>query len=439
MAAVHSVSQVSLYLKQVLESDPLLADLLVEGEVSNLRVSAAGHSYFTLKDDSSVLNCVMFRGQSGAELLTNGNAVLAHGRIRFYEPRGSTDFMVDMAVAAGEGELALELERLRLRLEADGLFEQTRKRPLPPFPRVVGVVTSPSGSVFHDIQNVVRRRFPLAELLLSPSAVQGANAAGEIVAAIERLNSDGRADVIVIARGGGSLEELWPFNEEAVARAIYASRIPVVSGVGHETDFTIADQVADLRAPTPSAAAELAVPNQQDLRRQLNELLETYYRAWDWQLESRRAAVSRLVDKSLRALPDTNGWRRRVDDVAKTAESSMSNRLRFTRMQVSNEEGRIRALDPAAILRRGFSVVQTAKDGRIVTSAGQVEDGDPLSITVSDGSIPATVGTGNRNTPVAPDVRDGGKTPATNGSTQDSRPARKKRASAPDPGMRRLL
>ena len=439
MAAVHSVSQVSLYLKQVLESDPLLADLLVEGEVSNLRVSAAGHSYFTLKDDSSVLNCVMFRGQSGAELLTNGNAVLAHGRIRFYEPRGTTDFMVDMAVPAGEGQLALELERLRRRLEADGLFEETRKRPLPSFPRVVGVVTSPSGSVFHDIQNVVRRRFPLVELLLSPSAVQGANAAGEIVAAIERLNADGRADVIVIARGGGSLEELWPFNEEAVARAIYASRIPVVSGVGHETDFTIADQVADLRAPTPSAAAELAVPDQQELRRQINELLETYYRAWDRQVEARRAAVSRLVDKSLRALPDTNGLRRRVDDVAKNAESTMSNRLRFTRMQVNNQEGRIRALDPAAILRRGFSVVQTVKDESVVTSAGHVKDGDLLSITVSDGSIPATAGTGDRTTLVAPDVRDDGKAPATNGSTQDSRPARKKRSNAPDPGMRRLL
>ena len=213
----------------------------------------------------------------------------------------------------------------------------------------------------------------------------------------------------------------------------------MVSGVGHETDFTIADQVADLRAPTPSAAAELAVPDQQELRRQLNESLETYYRGWARQLESRRAAVSRLVDKSLRALPDTNGWRRRVDDVAKTAESSMSNRLRFTRMQVNNEEGRIRALDPAAILRRGFSVVQTVRDGRIVTSAGQVGDGDPLSITVSDGTIPATAGAGDGKRTAAPDVRDDGKTPAITDSTQNTRPARKKRANAPDPGMRRLL
>ena len=213
--AVHSVSQVTAYLKESLESDPLLADLTVEAEVSNLRVSGAGHSYFTLKDDQSVLNCVMFRGRPGAELLANGDAVLAHGHITFYEPRGSTEYMVDMAMAAGVGELALELERLTLRLEAEGLFEQSRKRALPQFPQVIGVVTSMAGAVFHDIENVVRRRYPLAELLIAPSLVQGDNAAPDIVNAIGQLNQDGRADVIIVARGGGSLEELWPFNEEA--------------------------------------------------------------------------------------------------------------------------------------------------------------------------------------------------------------------------------
>ena len=191
---VRTVSQVTSHLKQALESDPLLSDLLVEAEVSNLRVSGAGHSYFTLKDDENVLNCVMFRGRPGAELLQSGNAVLAHGRITFYEPRGTTEFMVDLAVAAGEGELALKLEQLRQRLKGEGLFDLSRKRPLPRFPKVIGVVTSPSGAVFHDIQNVVRQRYPLAELLLAPSSVQGDLAAGEIVNALGQLDQDGRSE-----------------------------------------------------------------------------------------------------------------------------------------------------------------------------------------------------------------------------------------------------
>jgi len=398
--AVYTVSQVASHLKDVLESDPLLVDLLVEGEVSNLRISTAGHAYFTLKDDQSVLNSVMFRGQSGAELLANGAAVLAHGRIRFYEPRGSTDFVVDMVVPAGVGELALELERLTQRLEAEGLFEETRKRSLPEFPKVIGVVTSPSGAVFHDIQNVIERRYPLVELLLSPSLVQGPDAAADIVAAIERLNQDGRADIMVVARGGGSLEELWPFNEEIVARAIYASRIPVVCGIGHETDFTIADRVADLRAPTPSAAAELVVPDQLVLKQQLADAMEYHHRTITYQLDSGRADVSRLMRRLEGALPDTGNLRRRVDDVARVAGTSMANLLKLTRMAVQNREDRVRALDPAATLRRGFSVVQKQISGQVVTSTAQVTDGDSLSITVSDGLIPATAGSQAKSRPV---------------------------------------
>jgi exodeoxyribonuclease VII large subunit len=205
--AVYTVSQVTAYLREVLEVDPFLGDLYVMGEVSNLRVSAAGHSYFTLKDGQAVLNCVMFKAQPGAGLLQGGAAVSTHGRMSFYEPRGSIDFIVDLVMAEGVGELALELERLKLRLEAEGLFDPLRKRPLPRFPQVVGVVTSPSGAVFHDIQNVIRRRYPLVELLLAPTQVQGDAAAPNIVAAIEALNAEGRADVIIVARRfpGGAL------------------------------------------------------------------------------------------------------------------------------------------------------------------------------------------------------------------------------------------
>ena len=414
--AVYTVSQVSQHVKEVLENDPLLADVLVEGEVSNLRVSSAGHSYFSLKDDQALLNCVMFRGQPGAELLASGSAVLAHGRLQFYEPRGSTDFMVDLAMAAGVGELALELERLTLRLEAEGLFEQSRKRSLPLFPKVIGVVTSPSGAVLHDIQNVLRRRYPLAELLLAPSLVQGPNAAGELVAAIEGLNRDGRADVIVLARGGGALEELWPFNEEEVARAIYASRIPTVSAIGHETDFTISDRVADLRAPTPSAAAEIVVPDQYVLRQQLDEILGYFDRIWAYHSDSRRSDVARMSGILEGILPDTNNWRRRVDDVARSAGIALVNRLKLTRLQVENRQDRIRTLDPVATLRRGYSVVQKGTAGDVVTKAGQVEVGDSLSITVSDGIVDATAG-----------------------GTAKPQPTKRKKAGATAAGMERLL
>ena len=395
--AVYTVSQVTAYLTEVLETDPLLADLTVKGEVSNLRVSSAGHAYFTLKDEQSVLNCVMFRGQPGAVLLDNGIALLAHGQVRFYEPRGSTDFVVDLAVPEGRGELDLELERLRLRLGAEGLFEATRKRPLPPFPRVVGVVTSPTGSVFHDIQNVIRRRYPLVELVLSPTPVQGEKAAASIAAALERLDRVGHADVIVVARGGGSLEDLWPFNEEIVARAIYASRTPVVTGVGHETDFTIADQVADARAPTPSAAAEMVVPDQNALRQQLSELAAQCSRALLHQLQASRAEVAGLARRMESSLPDAGTWRRRVDDLAQTVHRGLVGRLKITRTRVEGLEHKLRALDPVATLGRGFSVVQRVVNGEVVTSTSQVSGGDSLAITVTDGVIVAAAGPGDRD------------------------------------------
>jgi exodeoxyribonuclease VII large subunit len=394
--AVYTVSQVTAYLRESLESDPLLADLYVLGEVSNLRVSSAGHSYFTLKDGQAVLNCVMFKGQTGAGLLSNGSSVSTHGHLSFYEPRGSTDYMVDLAMAEGVGELALELERLKIKLGGEGLFEGSRKRPLPMFPQVIGVVTSPAGAVFHDIQNVIRRRYPLAELLLSPTQVQGNRAALNIVAAMEALNRNGRANVIIVARGGGSLEELWPFNEETVARAIYASRIPIVSAVGHETDVTIADLVADMRAPTPSAAAELVVPDGNVLRQDLAELMIRSQRAVAYELQHRSIEMHALARRLDDALPDLDTWRRRIDDLGRVAHSSLAGRMTLTRVEVGGMAQRLGALDPAAILRRGFSVVQRLDDDKVVTAAAQVATGDALAITVSDGVIPATAITTSR-------------------------------------------
>ena len=259
--ALYTVSEAVQCVKETLERDPRLADLWVTGEVSNFRKAASGHNYFTLKDAQGQLQSVVFRSGRGGDLLAEGIQVSIHGRISLYEARGAVQLVGDLVMPAGAGALALALEELRLKLEQQGIFDPSRKRPLPPYPKVIGLVTSPAGAVLHDICNVLGRRWPLAEALLAPTAVQGESAAPGIVSALESLNRDGRSDLIILARGGGSLEELWPFNEESVARAIYASRIPVISAIGHETDFTIADDVADLRAPTPSVAAELAVPD----------------------------------------------------------------------------------------------------------------------------------------------------------------------------------
>ena len=390
--AVYSVSQVSAHIKESLESDPLLMDLWVVGEVSGLRASSAGHTYFSLKDRDSLLRCVMFRGQHGAELLSEGDSVSAHGKITFYTRGGTTDFMVDLAMPEGVGELALELERLKQKLAAEGLFEISRKRPLPKFPKKVGVVTSATGAVFHDIQNVIQRRYPLAELVLSPTVVQGPGAAPKIAAALELLDRDGGCDVIIVGRGGGSMEDLWPFNEEVVARAIYACKTPVVSAVGHETDETIADYVADVRAPTPSAAAELVVPDSFVLRRNLDSVATIFYRVLMDQTARRRSDVTVVRRRMEVSLPDISTLRRRVDDVERVVQSASSRLLLENKMKVDGLSQRLRALDPVATLGRGFSIVHLPDTGQVVSSTKQVSEGDALEITVTDGSLPAVAG-----------------------------------------------
>ena len=265
MANIYSVSQLSSYTKQTLERDAVLQDLWVSGEVANLARPGSGHSYFSIRDGKATMRCVMFRNSRGMNYLDNGAAIILHGRVSIYEQRGDLQIIADIAQPEGVGELQLRLEQLKLQLEQQGLFDQSRKRTLPRFPTKIAVVTSPTGSVWHDIQNVVRRRYPLVELAIAPAPVQGEDAAPMLVDAIESAGDEPDVDVIIVARGGGSLEDLWAFNEEAVARAIFACPLPVVSAVGHETDYTIADMVADLRAPTPSAAAELVVPDRAEL------------------------------------------------------------------------------------------------------------------------------------------------------------------------------
>lgn len=367
---VYSVAEVTSYLRELLAADSLLVDLWISGELSNLSESAAGHLYFTLKDESSQLRCVLFHRARLDLSLENGMAVVAHGRISIYEVSGSLQFYVDVVQPEGMGILHLEFERLKAKLADEGLFEPARKRALPPFPRRIGVVTSPDSAVLHDIINIVSRRYPLVELVLAPTPVQGDGATAGIVNAFENLNNTEGIDLVILARGGGSLEELWAFNEEQVARAIYASRAPVISGVGHDTDFTIADFVADRRAPTPSAAAELAVPH----RAELEARLQSHSGALV-------AALSREFDR----------YRQRIDERTRSITMHLANFLTINREKLYGRELKLSSLSPLATLGRGYSLVQHSASGEVISRIDHVHRGDTIEVTVSDGQFKSRV------------------------------------------------
>ena len=388
---VYSVSQITRYLKDSLEADFFLNDLWMRGEVSNLTRSAAGHFYFTLKDSASQVRCVMFRPAHGGEHLAEGGAVIAHGRVSLYEVRGDLQLIADLAQPEGVGELHLELERLKVKLEAEGLFQVSRKRPLPVFPKRIGVATSPTGAVWHDIQNILRRRYPLVELAFAPTPVQGDAAAGGIVDAFDALNAEDNIDLVILARGGGSLEDLWPFNEETVARAIYASRSPVISAVGHETDFTIADMVADCRAPTPSAAAELSAPDQDELFERVESRQRSAFQWVSGDLSDRSRDVDQTAWRLQRYAPDIPSWRQRVDDLSQANARALDSYLTLRGERIGALEMRLASLNPAGVLARGYAVVQRQDTLEPVTSVEQVSPGDDLDITVAGGSFPGRV------------------------------------------------
>jgi exodeoxyribonuclease VII large subunit len=386
-----SVADVASYVKQLLDRDLVLRDLWVSGEVSNFTQSAAGHCYFTLKDAQAQMRCVLFKGQRGVEHLSNGAAVNAHGRVAFYETRGDLQLYVDMVQPSGMGVLAAELERLKVQLEEEGLFEPSRKRPLPEFPRRIGVVTSGTGAVLHDIQTVVGRRYPLAELIICPSAVQGDKATAEVVDAIQTLNASGNVDVIIVARGGGSLEELWAFNTEPVARAIYASQAPVVSAIGHETDFTIADLVADMRAPTPSAAAELVCPDGQALAMDVFMLAGQAHAIVSGTVREARQSVAMYSERMRGRAPDVGAWRQQVDDILNQGWQRLGTIVEQRREQTRSLEAQLTALSPRDVLRRGYATLRQRESGMPVTSASDARPGDVLRATVHDGEFDARV------------------------------------------------
>ena len=392
---VYRVSQITAYIKELFDSDYALQDLWLEGEVSNYSRASSGHVYFTLKDEEAQIRCVMWRShvERGAYLPQDGEAILGHGRISVYEAGGQYQLYVDDIQPAGAGLLYLQFEALKERLAAEGLFDNARKRPLPLFPRRLGVVTSPAAAALRDILNVLRRRYPLVEVVLSPTLVQGEEAPPQIVAAIKALNEHTDVDAIIVARGGGSLEDLWAFNDERVARAIYDSQVPVVTGVGHETDFTIADFVADVRAPTPSAAAELVVPERQELRGAVESWRGRLAQLMRGRVEEKRRVLQYREQVLRRFSPQTqiDSYRQRIDDLMHSALAGLKHRLALAKERLRTLDSQLQTLSPLATLERGYAIARHLDTGKVVRSVAQVAAGDRLEVRVSDGQFESTV------------------------------------------------
>lgn len=387
-----TVSSVVGFVRELLENNDTLTDLWVQGEISTYSRSGLGHRYFSLKDERSVLRSVLFRDDMPGVELQAGDRVLVHGRVSIYFPRGELQFVADFVSPEGLGILAAKFEQLKQKLDAEGLFDVARKRPLPRFPLRIGLVTSPHAAAFQDIKNVLSRRWPLATLVLAPSLVQGDKAPGQIVAALRRLAKEPGLDVAIVARGGGSIEDLWAFNDERVARAIFGFPVPVVTGVGHEPDETIADLVADLRAPTPSAAAERSSPDIHQMERAISILLRTMGSAARRGLATSAGDVGRLAAQLQRGAPDIRLQRRDVAAVALAIQANVDRQAAADRARVEQSAARLTTLDPMATLARGFAIVQEAGGRRrVINSSRKVKSGHRLSVSVADGAFWAEV------------------------------------------------
>ena len=384
-----TVSRLTFHIRKLLEEDETLQDVWVQGEISNLSRPASGHVYFTLKDSSAALKCVMWK-QSAMRLgitLQDGMEVEVHGKIGVYEISGQYQLYADQIKPVGEGALYQEFLRLKAMLEAEGLFDPERKRPIPEFPQKIGIVTSATGAALRDMLNTLRRRLPLVEVILAPSPVQGNEAPSALVKAIQTLNRQ-QPDVVIIARGGGSIEDLWAFNDERVVRAVAASIVPIISGVGHETDFTLCDFAADLRAPTPTAAAELATPiTIPDLQAELQNYRSRLASSLLSLLAEQEAFLSSLAAQLRYTSPARRiqSERQRVDDLARRAFSSLLHRLQLQSMHVKGMQRRLESLSPLAVLSRGYAVVTRKEDGSVVSRVAQASD--VMNVRVSDGEF----------------------------------------------------
>ena len=389
-SSVHlTVSQLTFHIRKQLENDPTLQDVWVEGEISNLSRPASGHVYFTLKDKNASLRCVMWKTDVARSRvnLQDGMSIEAHGKITVYEPQGQYQLAVNLIQPKGEGALYQEFLRLKAMLEAEGLFDDERKRPIPQLPRVIGIITSATGAALHDVLNTLRRRLPLVQIILAASPVQGVEAPPALVNVLLSINKQ-NPDVILLARGGGSIEDLWAFNDERVIRAVADSKAPVICGVGHETDFTLCDFSADLRAPTPTAAAELATPiTILDLSR---DLLNTRARLSSLTLSlitDQKAIVSALISRLKYVSPERRilSEYQHLDELSRRSLFALNHRLQ---LQVSNIDGiskRLQSLNPGGVLSRGYAIITRKDDGAVVSKVSQAHG--EMKVRVSDGEF----------------------------------------------------
>ena len=382
---IATVSQINGYVKKILDHNIILNNVWIKGEISNFKHHYSGHLYITLKDEGGVLKAVMFR--SSAQSLTfepsDGMKVLARGRISVYEAGGAYQLYIEEMIPDGVGELYIAYEQLKKQLAEEGLFDEVHKKPIPQFPKRVGVVTASTGAAVRDIINVITRRYPMAEIVIYPAQVQGTGAAQSVVRAIEYFNATKEVDTLIVGRGGGRIEDLWAFNEVITARAIYASQIPIISAVGHETDFTIADFVADLRAPTPSAAAEIAVPSMIELRNRINIDQNRISQNVVGRIESSRLLLKRFKMKTPKDRIDD--YNLKLDSLLKSMENSLKMKTMTLKRQFAEQTAKLDALSPLQTLSRGYSI-PTTEDGTVIRSAEEMKKGMEFTLRLKDGS-----------------------------------------------------
>ena len=389
---IYSVDEITTYIKNLINQDKILQDIFIKGELSNFYNSDRGHMYFSLKDENSIIKCIMFSGinQNLDFAPEDGMKVIAGGHIDVYKQHGKYQIIVKEMYLAGKGELYIKFLQLKTKLEKEGLFKEERKKSFPKYPQIIGIVTSPKGSVIRDIINVIRRRYPHIKLIIFPSSVQGDNAKNEIVQGIKILNEIG-VEIIIVARGGGSFEDLWPFNEEIVARAVYDSHIPIISGVGHDTDFTIIDFVSDKRAPTPSTAAELVVPNEEEILNNLVNLGNKLYKNISKMIEFYKQQIvhinSRPVFKRPFSLIEEN--KQILDERVIQLKQAFKNETEILKRYLKDYRGRLDALNPYSVLNRGYSI--TMKGEKVVSSVKDINSGDVISTIVKDGEIKSKI------------------------------------------------